>query len=401
MIKTKPEVLMVLEGEIATTHLIERILLACKPYGVRYRKQFLSTLKIQDFHPNTIPLFVRCGDPALEDWVDLLRRAKHPYIYYIDDNFWRIQGDSPLARYYRHPIVRRSLELAVTHASKVLTNSVELASFLARFNKEIETLPSFFDFSLIDGCVRGQGGEIRIGFAGSPSRDVDLEIIRPAILPILDEFPSAVFEFAGVMPKGLSQSDRIRFFPHQSDYSGFVRFLAERNWSVGLAPLVDNEANRCKTNNKYREYGACEIAGIYTNMPPYQNSVAHEITGLLVENTTEAWISAIGRLCGNKSENDEMGRRACEDVRHKHCVERVSGLWADCLVKVDKHIRAHPGVPLKMVVRRINLRKLRSKVDAFRMQVFTAYGMGGVSLVMSKSMARVRAIELPWGSAKK
>jgi len=33
---------MVIEGEIAVTHLIEQILKACANHGIRYRKQFLE-----------------------------------------------------------------------------------------------------------------------------------------------------------------------------------------------------------------------------------------------------------------------------------------------------------------------------------------------------------------------
>ena len=401
MTKKKLDVLMVIEGEIATTHLIERILLACKPYGIRYRKQLLSALKMQDFHPNTIPLFVRCGDPALEHWVDLLRRAKHPYLYYIDDNFWRIQGDSPLARYYQHPIVRNSLQHAVTHASAVLTNSDELALFLACFNKQVKVLPSFFDFSLIDGCVRQSTEEIRIGFAGSLSRADDLSVIRPVIFPILNSFKNAVFEFAGVMPHGVEQSDRVRFFQHTPSYSAFVRFQAERNWSIGLAPLLDNEANRCKTNNKYREYGACKIPGIYSDMQPYKKSVMQDVTGLLVDNSTEAWIAAINRLVINSNERNEIGLQAYNDIREKHCVERVSGVWASCIENLGHQISAHPSIPLNAVARRINFKKMRSKIDTLRMQILAVHTMGGVPLVIKKSMTRIIKMALPQRDVKK
>ena len=392
---------MVIEGEIATTHLIERILLACEPYGLRYRKQLLSALKIQDFYPNTIPLFVRCGDPALEHWIDLLHRAKHPYLYYIDDNFWRIQGDSPLARYYQHPIIRHSLEFAVTHANSVLTNSDELALFLARFNKHVQVLPAFFDFSLIDGCVRQSSEEVRIGFAGSPSRVDDLEIIRPIIFPILNMFPGAVFEFAGVMPRGIERSDRVRFFEYMPSYSAFVRFQAERNWSIGLAPLVDNEANRCKTNNKYREYGACKISGIYSDMPPYNKSVTQGVTGMLVDNLTEAWIAAVNRLVANSPERNEIVERAYDDVRNKHCVERVSAVWANFIETVDRYNNSHPSIPLKAVAKRAKFKKMRSKFDTLRMQVLAAHSMGGVPLVMRKSMTRIIKLALPQSDAKK
>jgi hypothetical protein len=380
---------MVIEGEIATTHLIERILLACEPHGVCYRKQFLSALKIQDFLPNSIPLFVRCGEPVLEYWIDLLRRAKHPYLYYIDDNFWLIQGDSHLARYYQHPIIRRSLECAVTHASNVLTNSDELALFLGSFNCNIKMLPSFFDFSLIDSCVKQSTEEIRIGFAGSSSRVDDLDIVRPVIFPILDAFPNAVFEFAGVMPQGIEQSDRVRFFPHTPSYSAFVRFQAERNWSIGLAPLVDSEANRCKTNNKYREYGACKIAGVYSDLQPYKRSVMPGVSGLLVENSTEAWFAAINRLATNSLERNEIGEHAYDDVRNKHCVERVSKVWASCIAEIDHHIQARPSIPLQVACRHGSFEKMRIKVDTLRVQFKSTYNIGGVQLVIRQSMRRL------------
>jgi hypothetical protein len=36
------DVLMVIEGEIAITHLIEQVLSACTNHGIRYRKRFLE-----------------------------------------------------------------------------------------------------------------------------------------------------------------------------------------------------------------------------------------------------------------------------------------------------------------------------------------------------------------------
>ena len=84
--------------------------------------------------------------------------------------------------YYRNPIVRRSLEYQVAHAEVVITNSIELAAFLQQFNDNISVLPSFFDFSLIPDlgeAYERNYEEVRIGFAGSPSRASDLDIVAP------------------------------------------------------------------------------------------------------------------------------------------------------------------------------------------------------------------------------
>lgn len=377
---------MVIEGEIATTQLIERILEACGKYGLTYRKQYLSSLKVEDFHSHTIPLFVRCGDPSVAFWIDRLRLAKHPYLYYIDDNFWRIGGDSPLARYYQHPTIRKSLELAITNATAVLTNSNELALFLGRFSRYVCELPPFFYFSLIDQVIPDETDEVRIGFAGSSSRMDDLEIIRPLIEPVLLEFSNVVFEFAGILPRDIEPSDRVRFFPYTNQYNEFIQFQAKRNWAIGLAPLIDNESNRCKTNNKYREYSACKIVGIYSDIPPYQSSVIHGITGLLVKNTPESWFNAISELVASPEKRIELMRRSNDDVRKKYCVERVSEVWARNIEIINNHLYTHPPSPLQRAIKgcRISLR-----LTSLYIKVLLSYQEGGFPLILHRSIRRI------------
>src|SRR5258708_19380252 len=114
---------MVIEGENATTQIVERLLYACRPLGVRYRKVHLASLTFGILDRRNVPLFVRCGDPGLGLWIELLGRANHPYLYYIDDNFWELQGDSPIAQYYHDPDIRQSLQFVVSHAHQLLPNS--------------------------------------------------------------------------------------------------------------------------------------------------------------------------------------------------------------------------------------------------------------------------------------
>src|SRR4051794_11116375 len=112
-------VLMVIEGEIATTQILEGLLVAARELGVDYCKVLLSELRFEHFTPDTVPLFVRCADPNLRRWIDFLTRSRHPYLYYLDDNFWELQGDSEVVRYYRDPEVRKTLDHVVSHASMV------------------------------------------------------------------------------------------------------------------------------------------------------------------------------------------------------------------------------------------------------------------------------------------
>lgn len=321
------DILLIVEADIATTALIERVLLACAPMGVEYRKRYLRNLRLSDFDSRAIPMFVRVGDPGRDLWVDLLASAQRPYIYYIDDDFWRIKGNSPLALYYQDPGVRRTLESFVRGAQIVLTSSEVLQAHLCRYSQAVRFVPAFFDFSLIRDVVPNSGTERRIGFAGSTSRKDDLAVVAPAVEAVLSRFADVVFEFVGVLPAGVKPNPRVRFFPPMPDYSDFVRFQASRGWQIGLAPLLANESNRSKTNNKFREYGACGIAGIYSRLEPY-SEVVHGETGLLVEHSSEAWATAIGDLLSNPDLARRVGELARATVYARYSVDTVASQWA-------------------------------------------------------------------------
>uniref|UniRef100_Q01R67 Glycosyl transferase, group 1 n=1 Tax=Solibacter usitatus (strain Ellin6076) TaxID=234267 RepID=Q01R67_SOLUE len=383
-------ILLVIEGEIATTQLIEQLLKACGRFGVRYQKVHLASLTFRHLGNATIPLFVRCGDPGLRRWIEILHRAHHPYLYYIDDNFWELLDDSPVGQYYRDPDVRRSLELAVSHADQVLTNSEILASYLKRFGSRARVLPAFFDFGLIEGCIPEPTPEIRIGFAGSATRAADLELIRPIIQPVLDRIPNAVFEFCGAMPRDIEPGRRIRFFGHAASYADFLRFQAERNWAIGLAPLRDHPANRAKTNNKYREYGACGIPGVYSDIPPYRDSVEPGITGLLVDASAEAWLSAILLLASRPDERMRISTQAEHDVRNKYSVVNVSRAWEYCMRETLAKLRRCPSHLKRAYLRDLVSLELSQGLRTLWSQVRDAYSKGGVRMVLSKTGRRVR-----------
>lgn len=374
-------ILIIIEAEIATTHLIEQVLRACERDGVRYKVQLLDKLTTADFTPNIIPLFIRCGDPRAHAWARTLVDARYPYLFYIDDNFWRIVGDSPLAEYYRHPAVRQSLEFIASNARTVITNSNQLARFLSQFSKRITVLPTFFDFSLIENVQKQPDETIRIGFAGSPSRADDLELIAPLIKPILERFPQTVFEFAGVMPKAVAPEERILFFPHTHDYKSYIRFQASRNWAIGLAPLIDHEANRSKTDNKYREYGACGCVGIYSDIPPYSDVVKDSQTGLLVGNTGSAWLDALTDLITHPQKREAMSQAALEDVRARYDIGHVSQAWAgffaDFAQTLPRNaVRFDRPIPWR--------RRMLQRLHRIRLNIAIVYHEGGMPLVIRR-----------------
>jgi len=322
-------ILLVVEADIATTQLTEQLLAECKVFGVNYSKVYVSELDEEVFSKPALPLFVRTVDPVAVFWMEALKRSKLPYFYYIDDNFWLISGETPLAKYYKHPIIRRSLKFAVENASTVITNSQALREFILPKNINTVVLPAFFDFSLLPVCHQKTDLEYRIGFAGSSSRSADLDVLKDVIPHILEQNGDVVFEFIGCLPVWLKCGERVRYFEHMNSYADYIAFQSQREWRVGLAPLDNKTSNKYKTNNKYREYAAFRCAGIYSASESYVGSVVDGRTGLIVEeNTAEFWIAAIERYLGDESGRIAIVDQAFNDVKGRFEISTVAAQWA-------------------------------------------------------------------------
>ena len=326
--KFSAEVLLIVEADIATTQLTEQLLSECAKFGVSYRKVYLSALDEDVFSSAALPLFVRTVDPVAVYWMESLKRSNIPYFFYIDDNFWLIGGETPLAKYYRHPIIRRSLKFAVENAHTVITNSAALREFILPKNTNTVLLPAFFDFSLLPTCDVEPVSEYRVGFAGSPSRDADLDILRDVIPHFLAKRDNVAFEFIGCLPKWLEQGPRVRFFSHMHSYADYIAFQTQRGWKIGLAPLDNKSSNKYKTNNKYREYSAFLCAGVYSVSESYVDSVVDGVTGLLIEsNNPECWIAAIERYLDDEPSRATIAEQAHDDVKRRFDIAVVATQW--------------------------------------------------------------------------
>jgi len=322
------DILLIVEADIATTQLTEQLLSECSGLGVTYKKVYLSDIDERLLSNSALPLFVRTADPVAVFWMESLKRSNIPYFYYIDDNFWLIEGETALAKYYQHPIIRRSLKYAVEKAHTVITNSVALREYLLPKNRNTVLLPAFFDFSLLSGCEVSTDSEYRIGFAGSPSRDADLDILKDVIPHILAKRSNVVFEFVGCIPSWLTQGGRVRFFGHMNSYAEYINFQVQRGWKIGLAPLDNKNSNKYKTNNKYREYSAFRCAGIYTQSESYVGSVVDGVTGLFIEsNTAASWIAAIERYLDDEASRATIADNAYNDVLRRFDIATVAAQW--------------------------------------------------------------------------
>ena len=144
---------------------------------------------------------------------------------------------------------------------------------------------------------------------GSPTHGQDLELVEDVLFRLQDRFGAAVeFIFWGCAGSRLSELGRV--IPFDDSYASFLKILGEVHFDIGLAPLVDNAFNRCKSNIKWLEYSAHARAGVFSNLDPYRDSVEHGKTGMLVGNSTQEWLGALEYLITHPTERKALGRAA-------------------------------------------------------------------------------------------
>lgn len=328
-----------IEGDISTTRIISRLLNDVVGEGNCHTKM-LATMDWTTLSSG-LNIFCRVSDPRFRWLPTYLKKHGIRYAYYLDDNFWKITGTSELARYYQSEWVVNALDEFVRESEFVITHNPMMADFISRRFPGVrcELLPVPFDMSLTRQdseklTARADSSPV-VGYAGG-FKEEEFKFLEPVVRRLGKERPDVRFEFIGGISDNLRSLNNVQWFPGSSDYAAFLAFKISRKWTVGLAPLMESEFNASKTNNKFREYGGCNIAGVYSNTSPYVESIRSGESGLLVQNTPEAWLEAIKALIDDKALHERVTKSAYDFVESNYSHESIAPTWREVLSKVPK-----------------------------------------------------------------
>ncbi len=282
-----------------------------------------------------IVVIVRDSEPEA---VALRRAARDiynvPVVFSWDDDFFSIPDSlGELARHHREPKFISGLEEMLTTADMVKASTARLAARSRLYTDKVIEVPYGFDFEQLSGVKVGAEATdaVTIGFFGSVTHLSSLDIVLGALRRVCAEVDGLRLEFFGPRSAALDGFRNATFIPYQPSSEDALRSLAERGWDIGLGPLEVNDFNRAKLPTKYRDYAACNISGIYTRIDPYEAVVTDGVTGLLVDNTEEAWYEAIVRLVTDERLRRRIAASAQAHVRSKLSLDQAVDAWRQLL----------------------------------------------------------------------
>jgi hypothetical protein len=292
-------------------------------------------------------IVVQRSFPRLQT-MDFLRgvlfQTKVPVIYETDDLLTDLPPHHPaFANYkrYRHLIMS-----CIANCDAIIASTVALKDQYSDINPNGYVFSNTLNESLWYQPAPSRTADaldctINIGFCGSSTHAPDLGCIEVALERIYERYRNRVrFSFFGCI------TDRLRRLPNMVYQEGFINYaeypalLRSLQFDIGLVPLEDNVFNSCKSNIKYLEYAACGIPSVYSNVPPYTDSVIHEKTGMLSINSADAWYDAISNLIEKRDLANQIAAAAHADVWSRFSMRTNAKEWLNIVEEiVSKHLK--------------------------------------------------------------
>lgn len=271
-----------------------------------------------------------------------IRARGSTFIYTIDDNLLDIELDEEgIAVLEDH---HRATRHFLREADGVIVSTPALAIRLSHLNEHIRIVPNALDEQLFlaqtpgthaDAAEGSHKDAITLGYMGTLTHAADLAMLYEPLRSLFARHGKRLrLEIIGISQdskklQGLLGDNVTLLDPGEAvHYEKFARWFTENaRWDIGLAPLTERSFNRYKSDIKFLDYGILGIPGVFSNIGPYADSVVHENTGLLVDNTPQAWFAALDRLITQPDLRQRLGRNVRDYVAGERTLRTRAVDW--------------------------------------------------------------------------
>lgn len=329
------KILALVEGDTSSTELVinQPLRFLAEQNKVRFEVRFIRrivhTKSTINFKEYDIVLFLRiCSETSSTELLSEIKKAGCKTIYLLDDYFPLLPNGTFAAQIYNSFNCKDGIELFCKGCDSVIVFSLATFNILKQFNPKTHLLKANVDVDFIDSeynkinRIKKDPKELKIGFAAIDHHYNNFKIAIPALRRILSEYTNIKFEcFFGFKPQEFKHYNNFICVPYVAGVTNFYRTLLSRNWDIGIAPLLLTPFNEHKTDNKFREYSACRIPGIYSDILSFSSSVINDQTGILCKNDSDndTWYKTLKSLIV-----DEDKRNFIKDTAYKYIVENYN-----------------------------------------------------------------------------
>ena len=216
-----------------------------------------------------------------------------------------------------------ALRRALSYVDRLVVPTDFIAQVFEGFNADIRVVKNRLDPRCWDGLQgkRHCADKPRVGWAGGLNNIAELEVVADVIKALANEVHWVIL---GACP------ERLQPFVHEFHKDVAIDLyparLASLNLDLALAPLEDSLFNRCKSNVRVLEYGACGVPVICSNLEPYRDGLPVK----RVDNRLESWVDAIRAHADDLDAAAALGDYLQACVRHDWMLDGAAlAAWRD------------------------------------------------------------------------
>lgn len=272
---------------------------------------------------------IRSADSYELNIVKECKQAGKLMIYYLDDDLLNIPQYAASTEYFNSDLVKSNIASIMGNCDYLLTNNNRINDKYASYVQKgafIVKAPALLINEVVSRSIPTQIKDtIKIGFSGGTDHKANLELFLQGPFQQLKCIygERIQFEFMGAKPD-FSEDIGYKHIPYQSDYNSYIQLMCKNDWDIAVAPLPDSDFHASKYYNKFLEYGAVGAAGVYSDVEPYRQIVQHQVNGLLVENTDEAWVESISRLIDDSLLRLNIQRNARKQLEDEFTTAQIA-----------------------------------------------------------------------------
>lgn len=279
--------------------------------------------------------------------IDLFKwcRLRYPHVKMvmeIDDFLLSSAKSNPTAgEVYRYggDLAKIGLE-QMRISDGLIVSTPALAEMYKPYAKKIYVVENVMDLKLWP--KRRVNNRLTIGWIGAGSHDEDLGLLRGVVPEILSRFPTVQFSIVHGTPEFFKHKpgceylenprhplykkmkkcpkckgiDRLKWTHDFKTIDRYPRWAASFGFDIGLAPLVDLNFTRGKSNLRWLEYSAMGIPTIASPLNHFKETIVDGETGFIVKDNSEGeWIKAISNLILDKDLREKVGNRARAEIK--------------------------------------------------------------------------------------
>lgn len=281
-----------------------------------------TSIMLSDISSSDVMVFQRQLAPASLSKMRYAQSRGVKCVYDIDDDLLSIPGSFAKARNFYNDPERRAIIITFLREADLITVSTESLALALRAHTDrpIAILPNGIDEDYwLKTSVREEGEDITIGWMASESHRADTPLIADAVREVLSSCERTKFHTIGWIGDdilhGLQKDYRDRVIIEEwVDIADLPRKMA--SFDIGLAPLLDINFNRCKSNIKFLQYSVLGAVTVASPIAPYAE-IRHAYDGFLCDKADE-WTATLKLLVDNEQQRKSVGKNAREMVLSKY-----------------------------------------------------------------------------------